>query len=101
MKQRHAVLEDRRRNGLPTGNIFIDCSYQKLVEDPIGTIQKLYSDLDLKLEPEVEREMTSWLKENKKNKYGRHVYSLEQYHLTSADIGEVWAEYLENFKDYI
>ena len=101
IKQKHAVLDERRKHGLPTANIFIDYGYQNLMDDPMGTLQKLYNDLGLQLRPEVKREMTSWLENNKQDKYGRHVYSLEKYHLTEADIDEPWAEYKEYFKKYL
>ena len=101
IRQREAVLEQRKRDGMPVDNVFIDIAYKDLVQDTMRTLRKLYTDLDLSFSQSVKETMNTWLKNNPQDKHGRHVYSLEQFRLTEEEVNREWKEYTEYFKKYI
>ena len=101
LKQKMKIIAEREKNGLPIDNIFIDYSYTDVVKYPMGTMQQLYTKLGMTFRPDVKRSMQTWLENNRQDKYGRHVYSLEQFGLTEDDVNKEWAEYQEHFKEYI
>lgn len=101
VKQVHANLEERTKNGLPVHNLFTDYSYKNLMKDTMGTMQELYNRLGVKLTPDVKLSMQNWLENNRQDKHGRHVYTLEQFGLTQEDVDREWKVYQEEFKDYL
>jgi hypothetical protein len=101
VRQKLQVLAERKVNGLPVDNLFIDYAYKNIMGDPIGTVQKLYSQLGMTFSPDTRQAMQTWLDNNKQDKYGRHVYSLDQFGLTQDDIQREWAEYQNHFRDYL
>ena len=65
----------------------------------MATVKKMYSHFGIKLTTEAENAMKLHMKENPKDKHGKHKYSLADYGITEADLKETFAEFLEYFKD--
>lgn len=82
-------------------DIFIDMSYRELVQDPLGTMAKLYRRLGMSFTPDVKDAMREWLENNRQGKYGHHVHSLESFGLTSEDVNHAWQNYKCYFSQYI
>ena len=73
----------------------IDVYYTDLVKDPIGTVQKIYEQIDRPWDERIASEIKQATKRNKKNKYGKHHYNKADFGLTDASIEKQFAFYLD------
>ncbi len=80
---------------------FIDVRYKDLVKDPILSAQSIYKELDLTWTEEHTRLAKAYCIEHKKNKFGRHVYSLDDYGLNDQMIKEHFAPYYEQYQGFL
>lgn len=80
---------------------FLDIAYRDLVADPLLVAEKIYDFAGLKWTVEHTEIGKAFCEEHFKNKYGRHVYSLDDYGLNEELIKENFGEYLKEYKDYI
>ena len=74
-------------------NRFFDVSYPNLIRDPMSVVFKIYEHFDRELNPEAEQAMRVYVRQNPKDKWGAHNYSLEEFGLDPA------AE-MRNFQGY-
>ncbi|MEM8563010.1 MAG: sulfotransferase [Pseudomonadota bacterium] len=65
----------------------LSVSYLDIVKDPMAVVRDIYSLCSLKLAADAEKAMASWQQSNRQHKHGKAQYSLEQYGLTSEQIG--------------
>lgn len=79
---------------------FFDVSYDELVDNPAGTVQKIYDYFSLDYSNTHDAKIQKWLSDNPKNKHGSHHYSLDQFGLGSQDVDQAGKTYLEHFRDY-
>jgi glyoxylase-like metal-dependent hydrolase (beta-lactamase superfamily II) len=70
-----------------------DVRYPDLVQDPLGTVAKVYEHFGYDLSPEMQSRMERWLREHAQNKHGAHKYSLEDFGLNPERIDELFGEY--------
>lgn len=82
---------------LEESNQIIDCVYETLFNDPIGTVKAIYQRFGYVFTSEFESAMMEWLRENPQGKYGRHKYSLEEYGMTREAIEAEYHEYITKF----
>ena len=80
---------------------FIDVKYKDLVKDPILTAQEIYKELGLTWSEEHTQLAQAYCIEHKKNKYGKHVYNLEDYGLDEHIIKDEFSSYYEQYQDYL
>lgn len=78
---------------------FTDIHYRKLVADSIAELEKVY-----RMNGGLTEELTTLFKqheaENPHRKHGTHVYSLEDFGLTAADIERNTGEYRQFFREH-
>lgn len=79
----------------------LDVSYPRLVADPLGVLGGVYKALDRPLPPEAGLAAQRWLAENPRHRHGRHTYGLEEFGLSSGQVAERFAPYLERFGDLV
>ena len=77
---------------------FYDISYTDLVRDPIMVVEKIYKNQGYKFTDLFKQKMVDWLNKNPENKYGKHVYSLDQFGLTEDLIKTKLQRYIEKYK---
>ena len=78
-------------------NVF-DIKYEDLMEDPIGTVRRIYDHFDfLKWSDEFEEAMRKWLIDNPQGKQGRHSYSLDEFNLESQMDKQLYKDYEKMF----
>ena len=75
----------------------IDVQYRELVADPIGTVRTIYGCFDLELTDEAEKRMRSFLSTHRKDKHGRHQYSLEEFGLDPREEISRYESYAQRF----
>lgn len=80
---------------------FIDVKYKDLVKDPIVTAQSIYRELGLTWSEEHTTLAKAYCVEHKKNKYGKHVYNLEDYGLNERIIKQAFSSYYEQYEAYL
>ncbi len=79
----------------------VDIHYKRLVADPLGTAEALYSDFGLKFTDAARSAMTHWLAA--RNRHGqaqsgvRHTYSLADFGLTEDMVEEAFGDYLDRY----
>lgn len=80
---------------------FYDIAYRDLVSDPIRTAKDIYRMLGLDWTEEHTSMTKDFCSEHKKNKYGKHVYSIEDYGLSKYQVNEAFSHYIDRFGKYI
>jgi Sulfotransferase family len=87
IQQRARIGEDR----------FLDVHHRELVDDPKGSIRRIYTWLDLELLPDVERSIAEWQETHRMGAGGTHRYTPEQFGLTAKQIRSDYDFYIERF----
>ena len=75
----------------------VDVHYTDTVEDPVGTVRRVYEHFGLELTPAVEQGVRDYLAENPRDKHGTHRYTLEDFGLDRAEVDAAFAPYRERF----
>jgi len=83
------------------GDAFIDVAYSSLVNDPIGTIASIYDQCGQDFTPEAEAAMRAHSAEHRKDKFGSHSYSLEEWELDRYALNERFSTYLDRYADFL
>jgi hypothetical protein len=78
-----------------------DMRYKDLAANPIDTVRAAYRFHDMEFTAAAEAAIRRWLAENPADKHGRHTYRLEDFSLTESRIRDVYADYIETYRDYI
>lgn len=76
--------------------LFIDCSQQEFVDQPLLLAERLYQFFDLPFEPDTKAALTTHIAANPKGKYGLHHYDLSTYGLTEKSIQQRFTFYLND-----
>lgn len=75
----------------------IDVHYDKLMNDPMGTMKTLYAALGDEWTPGAEAGIQAWLDDNPQDKFGKHEYKLAQYGLTKEQLDPMFERYLSRY----
>jgi hypothetical protein len=80
------------RDKLPQ-ELFVDCSQQEFVDDPIGVVERVYGGFGMTMGDQTRDALVSHIEANPKGKHGKHEYRLEEYGLTRELISQRFAFY--------
>ena len=81
-----------------TGFNVIDVHLNDLQTDTMGQIRRIFADLlGRKLTEENEVSMSKWLKENKREKHGRHSFDTKDFGI-NVDGNELFKKYSKQFQ---
>lgn len=78
-----------------------DMRYKDLVRDPVGAVRDVYDHFGWAFTGATARGIRRWLADNPADKHGKRRYSLEEFGLTEDDIREVYADYIEEYREYL
>jgi len=78
-----------------------DIRYKELIADPVATIGDIYRRFGWDFTPQSADAVLGWLRDNPAGKHGKHRYDLDDFGLTVDDIRDVYADYIEAYRDYI
>ena len=84
------------RDRLPAERV-VDVHYTDTVEDPVGTVRRVYEHFGLPMSPAVEAGVTGYLAENPRDKHGTHRYTLEDFGLDRDEVDAAFAPYRTRF----
>ncbi len=87
---------NRFRDANPDVKI-VDVHYADMNRDPLGTLSRVYVEFGEALEGEALAAMTRRLEARKKDRFGKHGYTLEDYGLEAGEILERFRPYVERY----
>jgi hypothetical protein len=90
-------VESRARIG---DDRFIDITQQEMEADAVEVAERIYDFAGLTLTDEMRTTIAAWAEENKRGARGAHTYTAEQYGLTTDEIREAFAPYLDAYGQY-
>ena len=71
--------------------------YRDFVADPLAAAQRICKQLDLELTPAAEAGMRQWMEDRPKDRHGAHRYTAEEFGLTTDEIRERMAGYIDHY----
>ena len=87
-----------RDRGCAPAERFLDLYYTDLVADPIGVVRKVYAHFDLVFPEGLEEKIGKFLRQNPRDRFGKHRYRLEQFGLNLEEETRRYAAYRERFR---
>ncbi len=87
MKARDVVGDDR----------ILDVSFKALLDDPIGVVRRIHTHYDLAYDDAYEARLEAYLERRPRRRFGKHVYSAEEFGMTDHGIAERFAPYTQRF----
>jgi hypothetical protein len=91
------ALRSRDRGCAPAER-FLDLYYIDLVADPIGAVRKVYARFDLPFPEGLDEKIREFLRQNPRERFGKHRYSLEQFGLNLEEEKRRYSAYRERFR---
>ncbi len=76
---------------------FFDVHYKELMQDPTGTVRRIYDYFGYPFDESFEERMREHLAGSPKDKHGAHQYSSEQFGLDPDEVNRRFAKYCERF----
>jgi hypothetical protein len=73
---------------------FLDMPFSQLLRSPEQTLRAIYEYAEEPLSDASLQRMMDWEKNSPQNKYGKHLYSLEQFGLTDGGIASAFVDYI-------
>jgi hypothetical protein len=86
-----------RDAGVAPAERFYDVRYADLMRDPIGTVRGIYEHFELPFRPGLEDVLRRYLAEHRKDKHGRHEYTLAEFGLDAEHERQRYRAYRERF----
>jgi len=83
------------REKLPA-ELFVDCSQQELIEQPMAVLERIYNKFDLEMSAQARAGMQAHIDANPKGKHGQHQYDLASYGLTEQEVLQRFDFYLKD-----
>ncbi|MXW59340.1 MAG: sulfotransferase [Acidimicrobiia bacterium] len=88
--------EFRDRQG-PNDTVF-DLQYAELMDDPVGSVERIYRHFNMELDDLGRRRMAAWMDENPQDRFGRHRYTLDQFGLPADEVRDQFAPYVDRYQ---
>ena len=82
-------------------HLFMDLAYHQLVKDPIDSARSIFEFLGLEWTNSHTQRALAFCEEHRKDKYGKHVYSLEEYGLSEELVSDTFEDYLNTYATYL
>jgi hypothetical protein len=86
-------IESRRQLGKE--GQFVDIRFEDFVADQTGVIREIYARFGWDLPESTVKKFKDFLQMNPRDKYGKHVYSIESFGLKEEKLNEQFSSYLE------
>ena len=91
-----AGTEFRDRRG--SDDTVFDLQYAELMDDPVGSVERIYRHFGMELDDLGRRKMQAWMEENPQDRFGRHRYTVDQFGLDADELREQFAGYVERYQ---
>ncbi len=74
---------------------FCDLFFGDFIRDPIAAVKQVYDHFGWTLSAEALSRMRQYMKDNPRDKHGRHTYTLDQFGISREEVAEYYHTYLE------
>lgn len=92
-----AVDQRKRLAAEGRGGQFLDLQMREIVADPIGVVERIYDRFGYVLTPAVKADMTGFMKNHPRDKYGVHICKPEDFGIDHVRDRARFAAYCEYF----
>lgn len=89
-------IDDRKALGRE--DQILDLKFEDFVKDQVGMIKKIYDRFGWEMSNTAEYNFRNFLRENPKDKHGKHVYSLNDFGLKEEVVNNQFAKYLDFYE---
>lgn len=72
----------------------IHIRFEDFVSDQVNTVKRIYEKFGWAMSTEALERFTHFLKQNPKDKHGRHAYSLKDFNLKESNINSMYGDYI-------
>ena len=76
------------RAALPADSRLIDVDYEEVRDDSISTAERIYAVAGRRLDDAGRAAIAQWEQDNKKDRFGKHEYKLEDYGVSPQEVEE-------------
>jgi hypothetical protein len=90
------IMAERESGIIPASQV-TDIHFQNLMTDPVGSISRAYSNLGLSFSDRHAEQISTYLAEKPRNKFGRHRYSAQDFGMSVGQIREQFKFYTDHF----
>ena len=88
---------DQRENGTIPNDRIVDSHFVDLMADPVGSLRRLYDELDLEWPTNHDRRVRDYLAAKPKGKHGAHRYSFADVGLDEESVRATFARYVSYY----
>ena len=92
-----AMATPADREELGRESQFVDLHFREVLADPVGSLQKAFSALDLPLSDTAVEQMNAWQESHQPERHGTHQYSAEEYGLDPEELSDAFREYRDQY----
>jgi hypothetical protein len=86
-----------RNDGTVPQSKVVDVHFSEFMSDPLATVRRVYARLGLELGDAAERRMHAFLRDNPRDKHGRHRYTFAETNLDAGALRERARSYQQYF----
>ena len=86
-----------QRATLPAGVTVLDVDYADIIADTDSVLQSIYDARGLALTDTARQRVAAWAKTSDPNRFGRHIYRLDDYGLSVSDVLAAFDFYVARF----
>jgi len=86
-----------RDRGCAAAERFLDLYYADLMQDPAGSVRRVYARFDLPFPREIEERIREFTRRNPKDRFGKHQYRLEEFGLDRREEEKLYGAYRQRF----
>lgn len=97
----HQVEQGMSARSSIANNRICDINFRNLVNDPIGTVQQIYTHFGYEMSQEMNNNLQQYISDNPRYKHGKYSYSLEEFDLDTHRVQEKFEGYIETFEKYL
>jgi hypothetical protein len=91
------AIETRKQQQFPV----LDISYKDFIANPLLSLEQICDFANLQWNPEVQLAFENELQENRKDRFGKHRYQLDDFSLKSAQIKKELEFYYDRFAKFM
>ena len=85
------------REELDRESQFVDLHFRDVLADPVGSLEKAFTTLDLPLSQRAIERMSAWQASHPPERHGAHDYSADAYGLDPAELSEAFRDYRAHY----
>ncbi|WP_319456360.1 MULTISPECIES: sulfotransferase [unclassified Mycobacterium] len=91
------MVVEQRKTGVVPNDRFVDVGFADLMADHMGTLGRVYEELDMDLTDEAATSIGAYLDAKPRGRHGAHAYSVDTLGLDPIDMRTKFANYMSHF----